>query len=1067
MLNKNSISDEFIEEKETLNNNDSQRNKEKIFMKLYPTKIDDTSPKYSNYYQSKFSNYMKERKKVKKLSNTDDLKDLLDTDGTYKINDTFLESIVKERCPLNKKKVHLTIDKFIKNSFLMDKIKKEFQTDNNEPPENLCLTIAQNMSYIEYKRNKSIYKVGDNGDKLYFIIKGKVNIYKPVKIKTKMTFKDYLLYCLLLNKYKEDFLLNKIFNTYFKIIPIMFIEEIKKTFNILFKMELTEKIVKKKILNNRELKSFFEDNLMNFDDFDIDIRQLEKYLPSKNKLKNGVVNLVNEDENLSGDQDWENYILTKCNISYGESSYFEKYEKLLKNNKKLDIECYIFEFVNSIEKGKYFGEMPVEQDGSFIKKKREYSIFAEEDTIIGTIKNEDFTYIIAPKIKIERIKNINFINNNFFFKPINSYTFARNYFQYFLRHELYRENILFKSNSLPKSIFILQEGIITLNIQCTLIQLNDIIENLYSKLIFNKYYTEFWNKKIISKQTISTIKNYANDYVLKNLKLHNSKFIEEINKNRNFQISIVSKDEIIGLEEIFFNVPYFMNGVVTSEKCIFYELPIDNFENIIKMESIVEEVYIKSSLNKLLSLIERLQNLKKNIIDYIKSKFDQNIDGEMEKNNQIVKIESNKENNDNSINNKENFNLVDNNFKNDNSLEKNNIIINEKNNLDNSNTINTELSSYNYYYHKPSKRGFSSIKKQRINYSILENMKNEEKEEINEINDNLSENNTSEKTKNLKYARSAKRLTIKKKKYLYIEPIEQKERVGSVDIYKLKNHYKNKKDNDIDAIFVKDRYYTLEGIKKSIERNKNKINLINKLYKNQYKNNKTINKKNDEDELSKNNLNEQFEDKNIRNNLKTINPDSDIDNNLYKNINIKLNIKNNYKKFKTINENRNIRYNRNIEKLLSKSINTIKKTEINENNDIKQNQLIISKNFLFSKSPSRLPKLNFDLKNKLNINLNSIKNSSSSRAIMDKIIEQSKKAIIPQIVKNFYDNKKIKGYIPFIANKESNTVFLRKYHKKYNKKILHTEGNEKKLPNIYKYMPLNKGINTDSLKNLK
>ena len=1001
------------------------------------------------------------------MSNTDDLKDLLDTDGTYKINDTFLESIVKERCPLNKKKVHLTIDKFIKNSFLMDKIKKEFQTDNNEPPENLCLTIAQNMSYIEYKRNKSIYKVGDNGDKLYFIIKGKVNIYKPVKIKTKMTFKDYLLYCLLLNKYKEDFLLNKIFNTYFKIIPIMFIEEIKKTFNILFKMELTEKIVKKKILNNRELKSFFEDNLMNFDDFDIDIRQLEKYLPSKNKLKNGVVNLVNEDENLSGDQDWENYILTKCNISYGESSYFEKYEKLLKNNKKLDIECYIFEFVNSIEKGKYFGEMPVEQDGSFIKKKREYSIFAEEDTIIGTIKNEDFTYIIAPKIKIERIKNINFINNNFFFKPINSYTFARNYFQYFLRHELYRENILFKSNSLPKSIFILQEGIITLNIQCTLIQINDIIENLYSKLIFNKYYTEFWNKKIISKQTISTIKNYANDYVLKNLKLHNSKFIEEINKNRNFQISIVSKDEIIGLEEIFFNVPYFMNGVVTSEKCIFYELPIDNFENIIKMESIVEEVYIKSSLNKLLSLIERLQNLKKNIIDYIKSKFDQNIDGEMEKNNQIVKIESNKENNDNSINNKENFNLVDNNFKNDNSLEKNNIIINEKNNLDNSNTINTELSSYNYYYHKPSKRGFSSIKKQRINYSILENMKNEEKEEINEINDNLSENNTSEKTKNLKYARSAKRLTIKKKKYLYIEPIEQKERVGSVDIYKLKNHYKNKKDNDIDAIFVKDRYYTLESIKKSIERNKNKINLINKLYQNQYKNVKIINKKNDEDELSKNNLNEQFEDKNIRNNLKTINPDSDIDNNLYKNINIKLNIKNNYKKFKTINENRNIRYNRNIEKLLSKSINTIKKTEINENNDIKQNQLIISKNFLFSKSPSRLPKLNFDLKNKLNINLNSIKNSSSSRAIMDKIIEQSKKAIIPQIVKNFYDNKKIKGYIPFIANKESNTVFLRKYHKKYNKNILHTEGNEKKLPNIYKYMPLNKGINTDSLKNLK
>ena len=517
----------------------------------------------------------------------------------------------------------------------------------------------------------------------------------------------------------------------------MFIEEIKKTFNILFKMELTEKIAKKKIVNNRELKLFFEDNLMNFDDFDMDIRQLEKFLPTKNKQKNGVINLVNEDENLSGDQDWENYILTKCNVSYGESSYFEKYEKLLKNNKIMDIECYIFEYVNSLEKGKYFGEMPVEKDGSFIKKKRKYSIIAEEDTIIGTIKNEDFIYIIAPKIKIERIKNINFLNNNYFFKPINSYIFSRNYFQYFLRHEYYRENILFKSNTPPKSIFILQEGIITLNMQCTLLQLNEIIENLYAKLIINKYYTDFWNKKLISKQTISIIQNYANDYILKNLKLHNPKFVEEINKNRNFQISIVSKDEIIGLEEIFFNVSYFMNGVVTSEKCIFYELPIENFENILKMESNVEEIYIRSSLNKLLSLIERLQNLKKNIIDYTKNKFAQNIDGLIEKNNKIVKIENNKENNDNSIN-KENINIDDNNYKNDNSLDKNNLISNGKNNIDNSNTINTELSSYIFYYHKPSKRGFSSIKKQRINYTILENMKNEEKEEFNEINDNLS-----------------------------------------------------------------------------------------------------------------------------------------------------------------------------------------------------------------------------------------------------------------------------------------------------------------------------------------
>ena len=69
---------------------------------------------------------------------------------------------------------------------------------------------------------------------------------------------------------------------------------------------------------------------------------------------------------------------------------------------------------------------------------------------------------------------------------------------------------------------------------------------------------------------------------------------------------------------------------------------------------------------------------------------------------------------------------------------------------------------------------------------------------------------------------------------------------------------------------------------------------------------------------------------------------------------------------------------------------------------------------------------------------------------------KSKKSIIPKIVKNFYDNKKSKGYIPFIANKESNTLFLRKYHQKYNKNILNTESNLKSLPKIYKHIPFNK-----------
>ena len=332
MINKNSISVKSLKVNENLN--DDNNNKEKIFMNLYPSIVNDFSPKH-NYYQSKFSNFTKIKRKNKRLTTNEEKEkeNLLNEDGTYKINDFFLDLIIKERCPLNKKKVYLTISKYIKNSFLFEKIQKESQTDNNETPENLCLTIAQNMSYIEYKKYKSIYKVGDIGDKLYLIIKGKVNMYKPVKIKCKMSFKDYLLYCLLLNKYKEEYLLNKMLMTYVKTIPIMFIDEIKKAFNILFKIRLFKKIKNEKITNNRELRNYFEKNEMNFDDFNIDIRKLDQLLHGKTSKKN-IINIKDENENSLESQDWKSYILNNCTISFGETNYMEKFDKLLKNKKK-------------------------------------------------------------------------------------------------------------------------------------------------------------------------------------------------------------------------------------------------------------------------------------------------------------------------------------------------------------------------------------------------------------------------------------------------------------------------------------------------------------------------------------------------------------------------------------------------------------------------------------------------------------------------------------------------------------------------------------------------------------
>jgi hypothetical protein len=64
--------------------------------------------------------------------------------------------------------------------------------------------------------------------------------------------------------------------------------------------------------------------------------------------------------------------------------------------------------------------------------------------------------------------------------------------------------------------------------------------------------------------------------------------------------------------------------------------------------------------------------------------------------------------------------------------------------------------------------------------------------------------------------------------------------------------------------------------------------------------------------------------------------------------------------------------------------------------------------------------------NKINLNnSNEINNKNNN----------NNKIKIPEMVKNFYNNQKKNGYVSLIPNKISNTIFLKKYYKKYNQMI--------------------------------
>ena len=117
--------------------------------------------------------------------------------------------------------------------------------------------------------------------------------------------------------------------------------------------------------------------------------------------------------------------------------------------------------------------------------------------------------------------------------------------------------------------------------------------------------------------------------------------------------------------------------------------------------------------------------------------------------------------------------------------------------------------------------------------------------------------------------------------------------------------------------------------------------------------------------------------------------------------------------------------------ILTKNTNNIKKAnddlwnESNRPNFINNIELIDfsyntinsinTKNKILSISPNKINLNNSNEINNKNNNNNKIK--------------------IPEMVKNFYNNQKKNGYVSLIPNKISNTIFLKKYYKKYNQMI--------------------------------
>ena len=903
------------------------------------------------------------------------------------MDEEFLSDIIKNPCPIPQPKVIEIISQFIQKTKLIEKLESDFQSEKKIASNSLSNMCAQKLSYCEYFPGDIIFKIGESGENFYFILSGNVSILKPKEIPcVEMTFSQYINYCMFLIDSKEDYLLNETLKANDSNLNLSSIEDIKSINKIIFMKTLTENI-NKTILNNNHLKIFFEQNRQKFNYYDIKDDELELIEQQKLKGKQGA------------GKEWENYITKRCKLTITEQVFFQPFEKILLNDKPRKIRCFCYHSFLYLGPGLFFGDNALD----FENNKRNATIRAEEYSVLAYLKRDDYLNIISPKHKMEKMKEIEFIYNKYFFEGINSHIFEKNFFHLFSPREYYRGSILFSPNTIPTSLILLKSGRISLELKASVIDIQNLIKYIYNNIFTNPLFSKLSQKsknRYLPINKIAIIKNYINDPILSRLKTHNSQFIDEMNIIKNYQIKILTKNESIGLEEIFLRLPYIMKSIVISEKIFCYELAIEHIDKMLNIGYDVIHSYIKFSMNKIITLIERLQDIKENCINMALSKYEKetfqhkmlkNIDKDK---NQI----NNKKNKEEKIVEKSRNKSFINKELNSSYKDKEINFTSNENNNNYSTIISQNSSPIKLFMTNISPKSKSMFEKIKLNYKKLQNRQFKPKNNINNNESTSMFNNT---------------ISLKKTSNTTVNRNNNNNNTINKPFFNTTELYKN---------FSYDSSLK-EGLKTTYQNKINNINNISNSMTPKYSIHKKIFLRKEEKiypEKEKENYNNE---RGLTTNKSFINNYENVQKKHYLNFSfVPLDI--------MCQSDKNIPFVSSINKLLALNkrtndfynnfggINNNSISHINNNENIYKTH----RNQKINEMNKRLKLLNKKYE---------IKNVEKENDVEKALNIINKKELMTGIIKDFYKDIKLNGYCSLIHNKEINTFFMKRYNKKY------------------------------------
>ena len=503
-----------------------------------------------------------------------------------------------------------------------------FKSENESKFSEMLNELCQNMIYEHINKDRFVVKFGERGNVFYVILRGKIAIVIVKYQKIELNEEEYILQLLKYKRFKENELIR------------LSIALNNNTFHI---DENFEKWMSKTLKNENE-----------------NTYSPEVYKKIKETLKFVRLNVDPFPEGVNP-QKYSDYINYK--------PYLFENEDAVKNKNKKIVSLPYYEFVNVFTTGQTFGYFALENANS----KRTATIITLEDCEFGVITKQDYDKLLKQVNEKIRKKFYSIIFSLSPFMKIPKKFFENYYYNFFDYHLIERKHVLIQQGEINENVHVLRNGEYSMSFFGNIIDLNNVIislkkyvDNVVYKIENEDEFNNNNNNKISDDEEKRYFEEEENDELVLMKSYKSKEFNEKIYEKKNINICLIKDRDLIGLNDMinFENKKSFFTVVCETNESEIYMIQI----KLLKRLRIEKEIKIFEK-NKIIYLIERLQNYKQNLFKKLELKdFEERKKRNLIHEHFLNKNKKNNVNNFSNINNNESLIKIINENKNNNNF---------------------------------------------------------------------------------------------------------------------------------------------------------------------------------------------------------------------------------------------------------------------------------------------------------------------------------------------------------------------------------------------------------------